>query len=120
MTTQRPEEAALYVYGITRSRGWRSARPESEEVLRVRYRDLEAVARPREFRVPRLDEELIKEHQATVETVMRRGTILPLPFGVLFRGRRVLIRFLQDQYLVLDEALAFLEGHWELRMHIAP
>jgi hypothetical protein len=119
MIPQRPDEAALYVYGITRSRGWRSPRGENDEVLRVRYRDLEAVVRAREFRVPRLEEELIKEHQHTVEEVMRRGTILPLPFGVVFRGRRVLIRFLQDQYLVLDEALAFLEGHWELRMHIA-
>jgi hypothetical protein len=26
---------------------------------------------------------------------------------------------LQDQYLVLDEGLSFLDGQWELRLHIA-
>ncbi len=51
---------------------------------------------------------------------MRRGTVLPAPYGVVFRGRRALVRFLEDQYLALDEGLAFLEGHWELRVHAAP
>ena len=36
-----------------------------------------------------------------------------------FRGRRQLIRMMQDQYLVLDEGLSLLEGHWELRLHIS-
>ncbi len=27
---------------------------------------------------------------------------------------------MQDQYLVLDEGLSLLDGHWELRLHIGP
>src|SRR5690606_12587847 len=45
--------------------------------------------------------------------------ILPAPPGVVFRGRRPLLRFMEDQYLALEEGLALLEGHWELRVHIA-
>jgi hypothetical protein len=47
-----------------------------------------------------------------------RCTILPAPPGVVFSGRRSLVRFLDDQYLALVEGLALLEGHWELRLHV--
>ena len=52
---------------------------------------------------------------ARVEFTGTRGQL----FGLLFRGRRALVHFIEDQYLVLDEALAFLDGHWELRLHLA-
>jgi len=44
--------------------------------------------------------------------------VLPAPYGVVFRGRRQLLRVMQEQYLALDEGLSFLDGHWELRLHI--
>lgn len=111
----------LYFFGVVRARGGfraRSAGPEAEEVQRVRYRDLEALVRQTPFELPPLDEQQLFAHQRTVESMMRRTTILPAPFGLVFRGRRALIHFLEDQYIVLDEALAFLDGHWELRLHI--
>jgi len=87
-------------------------------VWRVRYRDLEALVAPAPFEVPPLEVERLRAHQRVVEAAMRRATILPVAYGVVFRSRRPLIRFLEDQYLVLDEGLAFLEGHWELRVHL--
>lgn len=114
---------ALHFFGVARARTWRGGRVgkvEGEEVLRVRYRDLEALVRPAPYELPTVEEEQVLSHQRVVETAMRRGTVLPAPYGIVFRGRRQLIRLLQDQYLVLDEGLAFLEGNWELRMHIAP
>ncbi len=108
----------LYLYGITRSRAWRVG-GEGDGLVRVRYRDLEALVRPVAYRVPRLDDDGVREHQRFVESAMRKGTILPAPYGVVFRGRRSAIRFLEDQYIALDEGLAFLDGHWELRLHIA-
>jgi hypothetical protein len=108
----------LYLYGVTRSRAWRVG-GEGDGLVRVRYRDLEALVRPVAYRVPRLDDDGVREHQRFVETAMRKGTILPAPYGVVFRGRRSAIRFLEDQYIALDEGLAFLDGHWELRLHIA-
>lgn len=110
---------ALYFYGVARARAWRGGSAEREEVQRIRYRDLEALVRPVPFRLPPVDEAHVLIHQRAVEGAMRRGTVLPAPYGVVFRGRRPLIRMLEDQYLVLDEGLAFLEGHWELRLHVA-
>ncbi|MGH8435262.1 MAG: GvpL/GvpF family gas vesicle protein [Pseudomonas sp.] len=112
---------ALYLIGIQRARNWRGRRLRSDqeaEELRVRYRDLDALVRPAVFEVPELDTEAVQKHQRTIESAMRRGTILPAPYGVIFHGRRPLIRMMQDQYLVLDEALAFVEGQCEVRVHV--
>ena len=112
---------AMYFYGVTRARGWRPitlGRTDEDDVTRVRYRDLEALVRPTLYEVPPLDDAHVQAHQRAVEAAMRRGTVLPAPYGIVFRGRRQLIRMLQDQYLVLDEGLSFLEGHWELRLHL--
>lgn len=113
---------ALYLFAVARARSWRGGRMnrlEGTDVLSIRYRDLEALVRPVPYEVPALDEERVLAHQRVVEGAMRRGTVLPLPFGVVFRGRRQLIRLLQEQYLVLDEGLSLLDGHWELRLHIS-
>ncbi len=111
-----------YFYGALRSGSWRRINivtPELDELLRIRYRDLEALVRTVPFTLPVLDDDRLKEHQRVIEASMRRGSILPAPYGVVFRGRRPLLRFLQDQYIVLDEGIAFLEGHWELRLHLS-
>ena len=116
-------QQAIYFYGVARAKTWRGGRVgtvDGEDVLRIRYRDLEALVRPVPYEVPRLEDQHVLAHQRVVESAMRRGTVLPAPYGIVFRGRRQLIRLLQEQYLVLDEGLSFLDGHWELRLHIAP
>ena len=112
---------AYYLYGIVRGRNFRGTRSTGElaDLHRVRYRDLEALARHAEFAVPEADDASVQAHQRIVDTVMRRATVLPAPFGLVFRGRRALIHFMEDQYLALDEALAFVDGHWEVRLHVA-
>jgi hypothetical protein len=112
-----------YFYGVVRARAWRLGRAsagEPESLERVRFRDLEALVRPTHFELPPLDEAHVLAHQRTVESVMRGGTILPAPYGVVFRGRRQVVSLLQEQYLALDEGLTLLDGHWELRLHLAP
>ena len=112
---------ALYFYGVCRARAWRGGRITTSadgEVMLVRYRDIEALVAPASYEVPALDEDHLLGHQRVVEAAMRRGTVLPVPYGIVFRGRRQLIRMLQEQYIALDEGLSFLDGHWELRLHI--
>ena len=112
-------EKGFYLYGMVRARAWRGReRRRDGAVLRVRYRDLEALVREVPFVLPQDTGRAVDEHQRTVEMVMRRTTVLPAPFGIVFKGRRQLIKMMQDQYLVLDEGLSLLEGHWELRLHI--
>jgi hypothetical protein len=121
-TKRLSAQQAIYFYGVARAKTWRGGRVGQivgEEVLRVRYRDLEALVRPVPYEMPVMDEQQVQTHQRAVESAMRRGTVLPAPFGIVFRGRRQLIRLLQDQYLILDEGLSFFEGHWELRLHIS-
>ena len=115
-------QQAIYLFGVARAKTWRGGRVaqrEDADVLRVRYRDLDAIVRPVPYEVPPMDDMRVQAHQKVVEAAMRRGTVLPAPFGIVFRGRRQLIHLLQDQYLVIDEGLSFIEGHWELRLHIA-
>ena len=117
----RRGSGGFHLYGIVRGRNFRGHRPagaEMEAVQRVRYRDLEALVRPAAFAIDEADTSGVRDHQQVLETVMRRTTVLPAPFGLLFRSRRALVHFIEDQYLVLDEALAFLDGHWELRLHL--
>jgi hypothetical protein len=111
---------ALYFYGVARARAWRAGRTSSAEadVMRVRYRDLEALVAARTYDLPPFDEDHLLAHQRVLEAAMHRGTVLPAPYGIVFRGRRQLIRMLQDQYVALDEGLSFLDGYWELRLHI--
>lgn len=110
---------ALYFFGVTRARGFRPIRRnEDADIVHIRYRDLDALVRPTTFEMPALDEGSVLAHQRVIERAMRRGTVLPAPYGIVLRGRRQLIRMLEDQYLVLDDGLAFLDGHWELRVHI--
>lgn len=112
-------DTGLYFYGVVRARAWRGRERRREgAVQRVRYRDMEALVRPVPFVLPSDSMRSVDEHQRIVEMVMRRTTILPAPFGIVFKSRRDLIKLMQDQYLVLDEGLSLLDGHWELRLHI--
>jgi hypothetical protein len=112
--------AGIYFYGVTRVRAWpRRAGSGDDDGARIRYRDIEALVRTVPYELPPFDEAHVLAHQRTVERAMRRGTVLPAPYGIIFRGRRELIGMLQDQYLAIDEGLSFLEGHWEMRLHIS-
>lgn len=113
-----PESGGLYLFGVARSRGRRTAGSDEDAPIRVHYRDLEALARPAPFERLAFDPDRVREHHRRMESSMRRGTVLPVPYGLVFRSRRAVVRFLEDQYIVLDEGLAFLDGHWELRLHI--
>jgi hypothetical protein len=108
----------LYLYAVIRVRGrWTRAGDEGH-LTTVRFRELEALVRPVPYVVPEADQAELADHQRMVDHVMRRGTVLPAPFGIVFQGRRAVLRFLEDQYIVLEEGLSFLDGHWEMRLHM--
>lgn len=112
---------AYYLYGVTRSRVWRPGpRDEADGVQRLRYRGLEALTRSSLFETPQLDDTAVLGHQRVLDSALRRGTVLPAPFGIVFRNRRQVLRLLQTQYDVLQDGLEFLDGHWELRIHMLP
>lgn len=114
------EGRGLMLIGVQRARSWRGRRVAQvgeDDLLSVRYRDFEALVRPVPYEMPDLNADRVAAHQRAVENAARRGTILPAPYGLVFSGRRALIRVLQDQYLMMDEALSFLDGQCEVRAH---
>ena len=113
----------LALVGVQRAKSWRGRHANTEGAeafVHVRYRDLEALARAAPFELPEYDLDAVQNHQRMVETAMRRGSIVPAPFGLVFHGRRPLIKLMQEQYLMLDEALSFLDGQCEVRLHLTP
>ncbi len=114
--------SGYYLYGVNRAGAWRTgtSATEREELLRIRYRDLEALVRAVPFALPEVDREAVQEHQRVVWNASKRDTLLPSPAGIVFKGRRAVIRFLQEQYIPLEEGIALVEGHWELRLHLKP
>jgi hypothetical protein len=119
---ERAESSNGYhLYGVNRAGAWRSGRgAQRDEVLRIRYRDLEALVRSCSFSMPVFDRDSVQEHQSVVWNASKRDTLLPAPCGIVFRGRRAVIRFLQEQYIPLEEGISLVEGHWELRLHLKP
>lgn len=120
---QRPvgRGPGFYLYGVTRAGGRRQRQGAAgaRKFGRVRFRDLEAVVDPVPFDLPELGAAELAEHERAVSGLACRGTILPAPPGVIFAGRRALVRFLDDQYVALVEGLTLLEGHWEFRLHLS-
>lgn len=110
--------SALRLYGVTSS---------DEEPLRlplpdarlVAYRDLAAVVSPASFVPAAPTEDAVDGHAAVVESVFRRRTVVPAPFGVTFRSQEVLLRWLELHYSTIGDALHFVDGRVEARVHLA-
>lgn len=87
----------------------------------VHYRELGAVVSEiPEFRSDAVGVEQLAHHRAVIDTAFRRGPVLPAPIGIVFRTPDVLIRWMELHYVVLQDALGFLEDRVGARVHAAP
>ncbi|CAN5637035.1 gas vesicle protein GvpF [soil metagenome] len=109
----------LYLLGVVREEGGQQmpAGAAGECVL-ILHREIAALARPGPFEIPEMTKDQVMLHQRELDQVMQRSTVAPAPFGIVFRDRASVLRFLEEQYLPLREALALVEGRWEFRLHI--
>ena len=118
---QAPEAEGFMLRGIVGVRGHERALAKlavsSEDEL-IEHRGLAALVHVVPYRLPDWENGRIREHSATIERAMRRCTIVPAPFGIVFRDREHVIEFLNDQHIALEEALAYLDGAFEMRLHI--
>jgi hypothetical protein len=120
---EAPEAEGLLLRGVMRFRGperrlAKLAAGSDDEF--IEHRGIAALAHAVTYGLPDWDPDLLREHSAAVERAMRRGTIVPAPYGIVFRGRQQVIDFLDDQHVALEEALSFLDGAFEMRLHIQP
>lgn len=103
-----------------RSPLWETAAEPAEQAEAITYRGLGALVYPGPVGVERVEPGDVLAHHQRLDAALQRGTVLPAPFGVAFRGEREVTRFLRTRYVELGDALSLLEGRWEMRLHATP
>lgn len=108
---------ALLLFGLVLDDGTTVARADGIET--VVLRDLVALVQ----RVParRIDPstQAITEYRAVVEAAQRDRSILPAPFGTVFRTREALVRWLELHYVALREGVTFVQDRHAARLLLA-
>lgn len=80
--------------------------------------DVGAVVGQAAFEHIAMNDENVGAYESVVEAVFERQTILPAPFGVVFRNTDHINRWLQMHYLTFTEAIHLVEGRCEVRVHL--
>lgn len=116
-----PEAEGLMLHGVVRTRGHEKALAKlavaAGEDL-IEHQGIGALVHTVPYRLPDWNTKSIRQHSSTVERAMRRCTIVPAPYGIVFRDRQHVVDFLDHQHVALDEALSFLDGAFEMRLHV--
>lgn len=86
----------------------------------IGHGDLAALVRPVALPLPDAESgsAAVQAQHHTLDVAMRRASVVPMPWGVVFPGPPEVLQFLQEQRGPLTEALALTEGHWEFRLHV--
>jgi hypothetical protein len=117
------ETTGYMLRGVVSVRGHERALAKlavSAEDELVEHRGLAALVHAVPYRLPEWNRSEVQDHHLTIDKATRRCTIVPAPYGVVFRDKQQLTAFLEDQHVALEEALAYLEGAIEMRVHIQP
>jgi hypothetical protein len=73
----------------------------------VAFRDLGALVAESPYAAPAPTPQHVAEYRRVVEGAFAKQTIVPAPFGSIFRSRDSLVRWLELHYFTLVEAVAF-------------
>ena len=118
---------AKYIYGVIASGEAVGFGPigiggRGDEVHTVPYRDLAAVVSdypPVDYRAIKDKERIVRDlavHQAVIEEVMKRFTVLPMKFGTVAKDRDEVQTILRQGYFALQEAHAVIEDKVEVEV----
>jgi hypothetical protein len=110
------------LYGVallTRGNGSRAGRlPAGVSVLR--FRDIGALVEPAQFSHAASVQSDVGHHRTVVERAFRYGAVLPAPVGTVFRGVERVRRWMEQNYIALNEGIHFVAGRCEARVHVSP
>jgi len=85
----------------------------------VAFRDLGALVADSSYAAPPPTTQAVAEYRRIVEGVFLRQTIVPAPFGTVFRGRDSLMRWLELHYFTLIEAVTFVSERAMARVSVS-
>ena len=85
----------------------------------VSFRDLGALVADTTYTVPTATAQHVSEYRRIVEGVFTRQTVVPAPFGTVFRGRESLMRWLELHYFTLLEAVTFVADRAMARVSVS-
>jgi hypothetical protein len=60
----------------------------------------------------------VDRHRCVVESLFATRSVLPVPPGVVFRSTEAVVRWLEIHYVTLSDALAYVDGRAEARVHV--
>jgi hypothetical protein len=103
---------------LTRANGGEAPRvPAGVSVLR--FRDIGALVEQAAFSHAASVQCDLDYHRGVIERVFRGGAVLPAPCGTLFRGTDHVRRWLEQNYIALNEGIHFVAGRCEARVHVS-
>lgn len=108
---------ALQLYAVAFTEG-HEAGPLPPGTQLVSLRDLGAIVAEGHYSSEPPSEEQLETYFKVIESAFQRWTLLPAPPGVVFRSRDALVRWMEIHYVTLTDALTFVEGRVEARVHI--
>jgi hypothetical protein len=92
----------------------------AEGVSVVPFRDVGALVASAPYVRLKASEDRVRQYRHVVEGAFSNRTILPAPFGTVFRSEADLARWLELHYFTLVDALAYVEDRVMARVRLEP
>jgi hypothetical protein len=93
--------------------------PPVRGVSVVSFRDIGALVADSPYAAPTPTAQHVADYRRIVEGVFARQTIVPAPFGTVFRSRDSLMRWLELHYFTLVEAVTFVADRAMARVSVS-
>jgi len=85
----------------------------------ITFRDLGALAADAPYAAPPPTAQHLDEYRRVVEGAFSRQTVVPAPFGAIFKSRESLLRWLELHYFTLVEAVTFIADRAMARVSVS-
>ncbi|HUQ83607.1 MAG TPA: GvpL/GvpF family gas vesicle protein [Gemmatimonadaceae bacterium] len=85
----------------------------------ISFRELGALVTDTTYAAPSPTTQHVAEYRRVVEGAFARQTVVPAPFGSVFRSRDALMRWLELHYFTLNEAVTFVSDRAMARVSVS-
>lgn len=120
MPPKKNAQKGLYVYCVIRSEDaeFGPIGFGGSEVHTIEYRDLCPVVSEADLKEYDVDEKDVETHRRVVRRVMEEHDVLPVAYGMVFKGRKNLAVAMSAGYAAMKKAWPVVEGRVELGVKV--